>query len=97
MSTKKADIDIFCEASYNAPMTITPEQCRAARALLDWRQPQLAEASGVSPSTIRDFESGKRTPIANNLTAIRTALENAGVLFIDQNGNGPGVRLRDRT
>lgn len=77
-------------------MTITPEQCRAARALLDWRQPQLAEASGVSASTVRDFESGKRQPIANNLAAIRTALESAGVMFIDANGNGPGVRLRDR-
>lgn len=73
-----------------------PSQCRAARALLDWTQPQLATASGVSPSTLRDFESGKRVPISNNLAAIRAALESAGVVFIDQNGHGPGVRLRDR-
>jgi transcriptional regulator with XRE-family HTH domain len=56
----------------------------------------LATEAGVSPSTLRDFESGKRVPIANNLAAIRVALESAGVIFIDQNGNGPGVRLRDR-
>lgn len=50
----------------------------------------------MSPSTIRDLESGKRQPIQNNLAAIRTALEQAGVIFIASNGNGPGVRLRDR-
>lgn len=75
---------------------ITASQSRAARALLNIPQPDLANLAAVSVSTIRDFESGKRTPIANNLTAIRTALESAGVIFIDQNGNGPGVRLRDR-
>lgn len=75
-------------------MTITPAQSRAARALLNWSQPALASASGTGLSTIRDFETGKRKPIANNLTAIRTALESAGVIFIDQNGDGPGVRLR---
>ncbi|MCD1263817.1 transcriptional regulator [Shinella sumterensis] len=73
-----------------------PAQCRAARALLEWTQPHLANEAGVSPSTLRDFESGKRKPIANNVNAIRAALEGAGIIFIDQNGNGPGVRLRDR-
>lgn len=75
---------------------ITPEQSRGARGILDWSQTQLAEAASVSLSTIRDFEKGRRVPIANNLQAIRTALETAGIIFIDQNGNGPGVRLRDR-
>lgn len=73
---------------------ITPPQSRAARALINWSQPQLAEASGTGVSTIRDFETGKRTPIANNLAAIRSALEAAGVIFVDENGEGPGVRLR---
>lgn len=73
---------------------ITPPQSRAARGLLDWSQSDLAEAASVSLSTVRDFEKGRRTPIANNLAAIQAALEAAGVLFIDQNGNGPGVRLR---
>lgn len=75
---------------------MTPAQCRAARALLSWTQPHLAEAAGVSPSTLRDFESGKRVPIANNLAAIRIALESAGVTFLE-NGDaspGAGVALR---
>ena len=39
-------------------------------------------------STIRDFETSKRTPHANNLSAIKRALEGAGVEFIDENGGG---------
>ncbi|WP_020187638.1 helix-turn-helix transcriptional regulator [Methylopila sp. 73B] len=70
-------------------MTITPAQSRAARALLNWSQPELAEASKASVSTVRDFETGKRTPIANNLGAIRDALEAAGVELIEG-----GVKLR---
>lgn len=78
-------------------MTITPEQSRAARGLLDWSQTQLGSASHLSESTIRDFEKGRRVPSINNLTAIRTALESAGVEFInDERGDGV-VRLRDRT
>lgn len=73
---------------------LTPAQSRAARALINWSQTQLAEASGTGVSTIRDFETGKRTPIANNLAAIRAALESAGVIFVAENGEGPGVRLR---
>lgn len=75
---------------------VTPAQSRAARALINWSQPQLAEASGVSISTIRDFETGKRTPIANNLAAIQVALEKAGVIFVAENGEGPGVRLKKK-
>lgn len=73
---------------------ISPAQTRAARALISWSQPQLAEASGTSVSTIRDFETGKRSPIANNIAAIKSALEAAGVIFVPDNGEGPGVRLR---
>lgn len=77
---------------------LTPAQSRAARALINWSQPELAEASGTGVSTIRDFETGKRSPIANNLAAIQRALETAGVEFIAENGGGAGVRLRkDRT
>lgn len=74
-------------------MTISADQCRAARGLVDMDQATLAEAASVSRSVIVDFENGRRTPNRNNLAAIRAALEDAGVAFIDANGGGPGVRL----
>lgn len=58
-----------------------PEQCRAARGWLDLSQAQLAEAAGVSLSTVRDFEKGRRIPIGNNLSAMKRALEGAGINF----------------
>ena len=73
---------------------ITAEQSRAGRALLDWSQAELAEAANLGLSTIRDFEKKRRIPHINNLTAIRAALESAGVEFIPENGSGPGVRLK---
>ena len=76
-------------------MSITSEQCRAARALLNWSQPTLAEAVGIARETIAHFERGARLPHPNNLVDIRTALEAAGIEFIDPNGGGPGVRLRE--
>lgn len=74
---------------------MTPEQSRAARALLNWTQPQLAEAAHVGLSTIRDFETGKRQPIVNNLAAISSALESAGIQFVDDGvtASGKGVVL----
>jgi transcriptional regulator with XRE-family HTH domain len=74
----------------------TPNLSRAARSLLDWSQTDLATQAGVSLSTVRDFETGKRTPIANNLAAMQKALSEAGVEFIPENGGGAGVRLRKR-
>ncbi|MCR4523796.1 MULTISPECIES: helix-turn-helix transcriptional regulator [Bosea] len=58
---------------------ITPAQCRAARALLDWSQQDLAKAAHLSLSTIRDFEKGRRVPTHNNLRGIKLALEEEGV------------------
>ncbi|WP_080986728.1 helix-turn-helix domain-containing protein [Acetobacter pasteurianus] len=75
-------------------MEITPPQCRAARALLNWSQNQLEEAARVAKKTIADFEREARTPYPRTLSAIRTALETAGVEFIEENGGGAGVRLR---
>jgi transcriptional regulator with XRE-family HTH domain len=60
---------------------MTPEQCRAARAWLDWSQDDLAKAARVGLSTVKDFESGKRTPIPSTQTAMRVALEKAGIGF----------------
>jgi transcriptional regulator with XRE-family HTH domain len=76
-------------------MIISATQCRAGRALLDWSRDELAEHSRVAKRTIVDFERGAREPREATLTVIRQALEEAGVIFIDQNGGGPGVRLRD--
>ena len=73
---------------------MTPAQSRAARGLVDWSQSDLGGRSNLSESTIRDFEKGRRIPGPNNLAAIRAALEAAGVIFIEENGEGPGVRLR---
>ena len=72
-------------------MDVNAAQIRAARGLLNWSQRQLAEAASVGLSTIADFERGKRTPIGNNLAAIRRVLEEAGVAFT--NGGEPGVKL----
>ena len=77
------------------PVELSAAQCRGARAMLGISQTELAEAASVSRQTIVDFERGARTPYANNLSAIRKALEAAGVEFIPQNGGGHGVRLKD--
>lgn len=75
-------------------MSITPAQCRAARGLVELDQSALAERASVSRNTVIDFEKGRRVPTTNNVAAIRTALEAAGVIFVDENGEGPGVRLK---
>jgi transcriptional regulator with XRE-family HTH domain len=72
---------------------ITPGQCRAARALLDLTQPQLAEASNISLRTIVNFEKGNRATNPGSIALIERALEAAGVEFIAENGGGAGVRL----
>jgi transcriptional regulator with XRE-family HTH domain len=75
-------------------MMILPEQSRAARALLDWSRGDLASRSGVSVAALADFEAGKRQPYERTLADVRRALESAGVIFVSENGEGPGVRLR---
>jgi len=75
---------------------ITPEQCRAARGLLDWSQAELADKAAVGIVTVRQFEAGAHAPRRATLDVIRRAFESAGVEFIDQNGGGPGLRLKKR-
>jgi len=65
---------------------MSPEQSRAARAWLDWSQQQFAAKASVSLSTVRDFEKRRRVPIANNLGAMKTVLETAGISFVDNDG-----------
>jgi DNA-binding transcriptional regulator YiaG len=78
-SMRNVDVDELSCDRYLRNMI--PAQCRAARAWLDWKQDALANASGVGLSTIRDFESGKRSPIAANLAAMKVALEREGIVF----------------
>ena len=75
-------------------LKFTPAQSRAARALLDWTQPKLAKSAALGLSTVVDFERARRAVSPEALAAIRAALELAGVIFVDENGEGPGVRLR---
>jgi transcriptional regulator with XRE-family HTH domain len=77
-------------------MGISSAQLRAARALLRWSALDLAKASKVGVATIRRVEiiEGEIPVTAANEAALRAALELAGVAFIDENGGGPGVRLR---
>ncbi len=62
--------------------TLTPEQVKAARALLAWSQQELATDARVATSTVADFERGVRTPMANNAQAIRESFETKGLQFI---------------
>ncbi len=73
-------------------------QIRAARALLRWSAADLVRESGVSLATIHRAESvdGKTAMTLANASAIRRALENAGVELIDENGGGLGARLKQR-
>jgi transcriptional regulator with XRE-family HTH domain len=73
---------------------ITPEQCRAARALLRMSQDDLAAKTKISAVTVRKFENQTGTLRAAMIHLIRLTLEAEGVEFIDENGGGPGVRLR---
>jgi transcriptional regulator with XRE-family HTH domain len=77
---------------------LTSAQIRAARSLLRWSAEDLARRSLLSVATIRRAEltEDETSMTAANDLAVRTALETAGVEFIDGNGGGPGVRLRQR-
>jgi transcriptional regulator with XRE-family HTH domain len=75
-------------------MSLTPSQCRAGRALLNWTQADLAGRAGVAINTVKFFEMGKRTPQRANREILRETMEAAGVDFIDRDNGGPGARLR---
>lgn len=75
-------------------MILWPEQCRAARGLLNWSQDQLASVSNVSRSTIKDFESHRHALHRSTEALLIQALEGGGVRLIAPDGEGPGVRLR---
>ncbi|SOC15296.1 Helix-turn-helix domain-containing protein [Stappia indica] len=68
-------------------------QCRMARAALGLGIREVADLAKVSPTTVTRLERGEELK-PRTVEAIRAALEAAGVIFIDENGEGPGVRLR---
>jgi predicted transcriptional regulator len=76
---------------------ITSGQCRAARALVEITQTELANLAKLGLSTVVDFERERRQVSALAVEAIRDALTEAGIEFIDENGGGAGVRLRKRS
>jgi transcriptional regulator with XRE-family HTH domain len=67
-----------------------------ARAALNWTVRDLAEAAGVHRNTITNLETGRYAGDAATLATLETVLRRAGIDFIDENGGGPGVRLRKR-
>jgi predicted transcriptional regulator len=86
-------------AQYSATM-ITPAQIRAARALIGWKQSDLAAASSISVISIKNIERGATDPRSSTLAAIQDAFTKAGVVFLDPGDTrdgGPGVRLTARS
>jgi transcriptional regulator with XRE-family HTH domain len=73
---------------------ITGEQVKGARKLLGWSLARLASMAAVSDETVRMLESGRHKPSDDIIDSIQHALEAAGVIFAEENGDGPGVRLR---
>jgi len=75
---------------------LSGRQIAAARVLIGMGQDQLAKSAKISVATLRRMESspGPAAGLINNVKAVRAALESAGVVFVEENGEGPGVRLR---
>jgi len=72
---------------------IRPEQSRAARGLLNWKQSDLAQRADVGLATVRNFEAGKTTPHKGTLRLLRETFERHGITFITE--GGVGVMLTD--
>jgi transcriptional regulator with XRE-family HTH domain len=68
-------------------------QLRMARAAVGWGVRELAEKAGVTANTVTRIENGADAK-QSTMTALQRALEAAGIEFINENGGGPGVRVR---
>ena len=69
-------------------------QVKMARAALGWGVRDLASKAGVSANTVSRYENGADA-LGETLTRIQRAFEDAGIVVIDADEQGPGVRLRD--
>jgi transcriptional regulator with XRE-family HTH domain len=76
---------------------VTSAQVRMARAALNWTVRDLAEAAGLHRNTVTNLEIGRYAGDPQTLAIIEQVLKRAGIDFIDENGGGPGVRLRKRS
>ena len=75
---------------------ISSRQIKAARALLSWKGQDLADKSGVGVATLRRYEAQDGMPNANKfvIKAIKTCLEEAGIIFSGDPLTDPGIKLR---
>ena len=77
--------------------SVSAGQLRAARGLIGWSQTDLARRAGLSLPTVKRVENDLGIRVSSEArTKLRQALEAANIEFIDENGGGPGVRLRNR-
>jgi transcriptional regulator with XRE-family HTH domain len=72
-----------------------PVQIKMARAAVGWGVRELAGKAGVTANTVTRIENGADAK-QSTMDRLKQALESAGIEFIDENGGGPGVRLRKR-
>ena len=77
-------------------LKVSITQIKAARALLGWSQEKLAAISGVSLPTVKRLEAGEGILSGRPATKqkLQSTLENGGIEFLGENGDGPGVRLK---
>ncbi|CAA0086803.1 Uncharacterised protein [Starkeya nomas] len=93
----------MAETSVPANLALAPEQCRAARALLDWSAQQLAERARVTLDWLHAFEEGREPGEdvdPGEAERLRRVLEEAGIDFLDageaSTGGGPGLRIKQK-
>jgi DNA-binding XRE family transcriptional regulator len=77
-------------------MPVTSAQVRMARAALSWTVRDLADATGLHRNTITNIEVGRYSGEPETLNLIESVLTREGIVFIEENGGGVGVRLRKR-
>lgn len=88
LARAEADLGAASSGTVN-DASISPEQCRAARGLLDWSQDELSRRSGVSRGTVKKVEGGDQlSPL--HARALRQTFEAAGCVFI-----GEGAAMSD--
>jgi transcriptional regulator with XRE-family HTH domain len=64
---------------------------------MGWSQTRLGEEAGLSLATVKRYETGSALRVSEDaVNAMQNALERAGVIFVAENGEGPGVRLKKK-